>query len=414
VVETCEDWTDKTATYKIKKHFSELSHQIDIKYKDFDGNESSFQFDNRRKLKELRMEIATRIGKEDEPYSFVMQKESIYSSHTLSLAFNPQSELSKDDTPLEQQGYRVWSTSSKFPKIKLLDQPALKPGEVKVRVKLQQAEKLMKETFIPGNKPIIVQLDWNLEQARTFFAEQLKKYDHDVEPDHIRIRKMATGSTLSGFDLAMDETNNLGDLKPELSGQGLCLQILKEPETLSATDRVCSICRWHPDKKRCSAKEEIVIDGRMKLKDGSISEFLANRFEIDEEHVRFQVAQKWKVENNMCSKLDWDLEGFTSENAILVRQPLLLKHGECVVYKDNREKELGVTYTKNTYMSKGRYHRAEKGLKIHSMEDDDDEEENEDKDEELADKKEENEEEKIEEAVEEAAEAVKEDKDVSE
>jgi hypothetical protein len=80
----------------------------------------------------------------------------------------------------------------------------------------------------------------------------------NVEPDHIRIRKMTIGSTVSGFDLAMDETNKLGDLKPELSGQGFCLQILKEPETLSQTDRVCSICRWFPEKKRCSTKEEVI------------------------------------------------------------------------------------------------------------------------------------------------------------
>ena len=74
----------------------------------------------------------------------------------------------------------------------------------------------------------------------------------------------------------------------------------------------------------------------MKLKDGSFAEFLANKFKIEEEHVRFQRAEKWKVENNMCSRLDWELEG-VPENAILVRQPLLLKHGQCIVYKDNTE-----------------------------------------------------------------------------
>merc|ERR1719229_684494 len=123
------------------------------------------------------------------------------------------------------------------------------------------------------------------------------------------------------------------------------VQILEEPEVLKKTDRLVMICQWFPEKKKCGEKVEMKIDATMKVKDGTLSKWFEEKFGIEAEHVRFQKTHSYYINQGQCANLDWELVEIPA-SATLVRQPVLLKHGDSIVYKDNREKETGAVYVK--------------------------------------------------------------------
>jgi len=357
-VEFCEDYSVKHASYKTKTHFQELSYQSEIKYITFDSKVHTLMFDNRKKLGELRAHFAEMLDRD--PYSFCMEREP------LSTYYAKWTDLSsKDNDTLRQLEF-----ASRFrqPKLRLVDKPGLKPGEMRIKLKFQNPEGEW-ITYTPPDSEddvsdnlVVVNTNFKYEEAREFFA-QLKPFGEPLDPQKLRIRKIWPNSE-SGLG-ALDETMTLGDLNV-YEKMWMGIQILKEPEVLKKTDRVVMICQWFPEKKKCGPKVEMKIDATMKVKDGTLSKWFEEKFNIEAEHVRFQKTHHYYISNGQCANLDWELVEIPA-SATLVRQPVLLKHGDNIVYKDNREKETGAVYVKRQSFKFRSAGRAERGIKIHAF-----------------------------------------------
>merc|ERR1719336_1700253 len=109
---------------------------------------------------------------------------------------------------------------------------------------------------------------------------------------------------------------------------------------------------------------------------GVFVENLAEKVGNKAEDVRFQKTSSYYINNGKCSDLDWELAEI-SDSAILARQPVLLKHGDDIIYKDNREKETGKLYERRRSFKFVNHRRAERGIKIKIFGGDDDQKTNE-------------------------------------
>eukprot|EP00493_Phyllostaurus_siculus_P026397 UN26742 len=216
-------------------------------------------FDNRKKLGELRAHFAEMLDRD--PYSFCMEREP------LSTYYAKWTDLSsKDNDTLRQLEF-----ASRFrqPKLRLVDKPGLKPGEMRIKLKFQNSEGEW-ITYTPPDSEddvsdnlVIVNTNFKYEEAREFFA-QLKPFGEPLDPQKLRIRKIWPNS--ESALAALDETMTLGDLNV-YEKMWMGIQILEEPEVLKKTDRVVMICQWFPEKKKCGPKVEVKIDATMKVKD---------------------------------------------------------------------------------------------------------------------------------------------------
>eukprot|EP00492_Amphilonche_elongata_P005475 TRINITY_DN809_c0_g1_i3.p1 TRINITY_DN809_c0_g1~~TRINITY_DN809_c0_g1_i3.p1 ORF type:complete len:513 (-),score=106.74 TRINITY_DN809_c0_g1_i3:44-1582(-) len=236
-VEICEDYTVKHGTYKTRTHFQELSYQSEIKYINFEGKMLSLKFDNRKTLGELRAHLAEILGRD--PYSFCLEREP------LSTYYSAWTDLSnKDDETLR---YLEFASRVRQPKLRLIDKPGLRPGQMKIKIKFTNSEGEW-ITYKPDSEDnlVVVNGKMSYEESRKFFAD-LEPFGEPLDPKRLRIRKIwpASGDAVG----ALDEAMKLADLKV-YDNMWLGIQVLKEPEVLKKSDRVVMICRWYPKKKK--------------------------------------------------------------------------------------------------------------------------------------------------------------------
>lgn len=221
----------------------------------------------------------------------------------------------------------------------------------------QKAPPQASDLFIFASDAVMEE-DWDLARI----TKELSSLTNMPPPELMRIREKADMKVRSLFVHGKTLKQNLPGLRDY---KEIVVQRTLEPEVLTDQHVLVNLQRWHPKDFKADPTVEKAFLGATTMAELRI--LLGEAFSIPSEHVRACKPHMWKLKDkDNYPTLDWDDPRLLLTDT-LAGPPWRTKHGDTLVFKDNREAERSIAKEKALNMPSGPvYRHVEAGIKIYT------------------------------------------------